>query len=130
MIRSNERGEGKIGCITSLLVLALGVAAGIKVLPVLYSNYSLAEYAGDLAGKAGLFKVEDLEKDLRDKARELEIPEAMPRGAMTMTASGNPNEGGVCTVRLHYSREVDFYGFYKLTLKTDERVTRKFIDAR
>ena len=130
MFRPNERGEGKIGCIFSLLVLLGGIAVGFRVLPVLYSNYTLSEYAGELGTKAGIFKLEGLQKELRDKARELEVPEALAQGAMTISATGNPTEGGVCTVHLKYTRSVDLYGYYKFDIKTDDTLTRKYIDAR
>jgi hypothetical protein len=130
MDRRKERGEGKIGCIVSLLVLAAGIGVGLKVLPVLYSNYSLAEYAGEVAGKAGLYKIEGLQGDLRDKARELGVTEALARGAMTLSTTGNPTDGGICTVSLKYSREVDLYGYYKFTINTDDKIARKYVDAR
>ena len=130
MDRRKERGEGKIGCIISLVVLIVGVGVGVKVLPVLYSNYTLAEYAGEVASKAGLYKIEGLQGDLRDKARELGVTEAMARGAMTFSTTGNPTEGGICTVSLKYDRDVDLYGYYKFTIHTDDRVSRKYVDAR
>jgi hypothetical protein len=130
MLRSRERGEGKIGCILSLLVMAAAIAGGVRVLPVLYGNYTLAEFAGEQAGKAGIFKLEGLEKELRSKAKDLDIPEALAPGAIAMTATGNPTEGGYCTVRLAYTRKVDLYGIYQLTLNTDEKITKQYIDAR
>jgi hypothetical protein len=131
MTRTQERGEGKIGCILSLLVLIGGIAFGIKLLPVLYGNYTLAEFAGDLAGRAGIFKPDGLERDLRDKAQNLEIPEALAKGAMTIVVTGSPTDGsGICTIRLNYTRTVDLYGFYKFDIRTDDTIRRNVMDAR
>jgi hypothetical protein len=131
MDRTQERGEGKIGCILSLLVLIGGIAFGIKVLPVLYSNYTLAEFAGDLAGRAGIFKPDGLERDLREKAHDLEIPEALARGAMTIVVTGSPTDGtGVCTIRLDYTRTIDLYGIYKFDVRTNDTIRKNVMDVR
>jgi hypothetical protein len=129
MTSSRERGEGKIGCILSLLVLAGGIAVGLKVVPVLYSNNALEEYAADVATKASIFPVPALELQLRDKAKELEIPEALAEGAMTISASGT-QQVGTCTVKLTYSRKVDLYGVYPLTFETRKVITKGYMDVR
>jgi len=125
----NERGEGKIGCMLTLLVLIMAVAAALKLVPVFYSNSSLADAAGDIAGEAGLYPVPALVVKLRSKAAELNIPEALEDGAMTVATTGSKS-AGTCTVTFNYTRAVDFYSFYSLNIETHKVVTRPYMDAR
>lgn len=124
-----QRGEGKIGCIVSLLVLAILVAAGFKLVPVLFSNNELKNAADNIAVRAGILPLPTLELQLRDKAKELGIPEALAPGAMVMTKSGDANAGS-CTVRLNYTRKIDFYGVYSFDLVTKETKTVGYMDVR
>jgi len=129
MTPSRERGEGKIGCILSLAVLIGGIAVGLKVVPVYYSDNALAEFAIDLAAKAGIFPVPALELQLRDKAKEQEIPEALAEGAMTISTAGT-QQAGTCTIKLHYKRTVDLYGVYPLVIETRKVITKPYMDVR
>ena len=125
----NARGEGKIGCVLSLLVLIAAVAAALKVVPVFYSNSGLADAAADVAGEAGLYPVPALVAKLRGKAQELDIPEALGEGAMTLATAGTKS-AGTCTVTLNYTRAVDFYGMYSMTIATQKVISRPYMDAR
>jgi hypothetical protein len=131
MVPSNdsERGEGKIGCILSLLALVLVVAVGVKLAPVFYGNSNLTEAAGEVAGEAALYPIPSLESKLRAKAVELDIPEAVADGAIAITTSGG-KATGTCTVMINYTRAVDFYGFYSLAITTRKVVTRPYMDSR
>jgi hypothetical protein len=127
--RTHQRGEGRIGCVLSLLVfLALGGVC-FKLVPVYYANNQLAERASDLASQAGVVALPSLEAALRDKAKELEIPEALEPEAMTFRIQGE-HSAGTCSIRLNYSRKVDLFGMTTLTVATDKTVSRTFVDAR
>lgn len=127
--RTSERGEGKIGCILTLLILAGAVAVGLKVVPVYYTNSSLADSAEEVAAQAGLYTKAALEAKLRDKAVELNIPEAAADGAMTVSTAGTKNLG-TCTIAFDYTRTVDLYGFYRFDIATHKVVKRTYMDAR
>lgn len=127
--RRSQRGEGKLGCIISLLVMAILVAVGIKVLPVLFADNSLFSTAEDLGSRAGLMSSAAIEQQLRAKAAELEIPEALPKGAMTITVMGD-KQSGTCVIRLNFTRKIDFYGFYTYPLEIDRTFNRPFMDVR
>jgi len=127
-VRIEERGEGKIGCIASLLVLILGIGIAAKLLPVYYSNSNFTDAAGEIATRAGVLSIPELKLQLRDKAKELNIPEALAEGAIAITASGQTT--GVCTIKLKYSRTVDLYGVYTLTLDSHKTIIKSYIDAR
>jgi len=124
-----QRGEGKVGCITSLLVLALMAALAMKLVPVFYSDNGLANAAEDLGSRAGIMSLPILEAQLRGKAADLEIPEAMAKGAMTVQIRGDKQQG-TCVITLHYTRKVDIYGIYTLPISTDKTITRPYMDAR
>ena len=128
-LRTSERGEGKIGCVLTLLVLITIAAVATKVVPVYYSDNELTDTAKDLASKAGIMSVPTLELQLRDRARTLEIPEALAPGAMKITTMGE-RSAGTCVVNLKYARKVDLFGVYVLTIDTEKVITRPYMDAR
>ena len=100
------------------------MARGIEVGHIfqLGSKYSAAM-------KAGVIPVGTLDLQLRDKAKELEIPEALAKGAMVITVAGEASSG-TCTVRINYRRTVDLYGVYPLVIDTQKTVTRPYMDVR
>jgi hypothetical protein len=126
---TRERGEGRIGCILSLLVLIAAVALTFKLLPVFYANFALRNYAEELGSKAGLYPPEVLELQLRDKARELRIPEALGEGAVAITTTGG-QASGVCTINLRYRQTVDLYGITTFVVDTEKTITSPYMDSR
>ncbi len=127
--RRNERGEGKIGCIVSLLVLIIVGAVAMKVVPVLYANNSLVNAAEDLGSRAGIMPVATLEQQLRAKASELEIPEALAKGGITFTILGD-RSAGTCIIKLKYTQKLDLYGAYTFPITTDKTISRPYMDVR
>ncbi|BDU71024.1 hypothetical protein [Mesoterricola silvestris] len=128
-MRRNERGEGKIGCIVSLLVLIIVGGVAAKVVPVLYANNSLVNAAEDLGSRAGVIPAATLEQQLRAKAAELEIPEALVKGGITLTILGD-RSAGTCVIKLKYTQKLDLYGAYTLPITTDKTISRPYMDAR
>lgn len=126
---SRQRGEGKIGCILSLLVLAGGIAAGIKIVPVYYTNNNFEDFAGDLAGQAGFKPLPQLEAELHSKADVLGITEALRKGAISVSMIGDASLG-TCNIRLDYTRPVDLYGAYTLQIRTHKTISRTYRDVR
>ncbi|MDR3671604.1 MAG: hypothetical protein P4L36_12215 [Holophaga sp.] len=126
---SSQRGEGKIGCILTLLVFLAALALGLKVVPVYYANSNLQEYANDVAGEAGLYPLPELTAKMRAKASDLGIPEALADGAITISTTGS-RSNGLCTITLDYARTVDLYGTYPLVVATKKVVSRPYMDAR
>ena len=127
--RPRERGEGKIGCIITLAVLVVTVALAVKVVPVYYANDQLADAAEELCGKAGTMTPSAVELALRSKAKTLDIPEALAKGAMAITITGDAHAGS-CEVRLKYTRQVDCFGAYVIPVTTDKRIMKPFLDTR
>jgi hypothetical protein len=126
---SRARGEGKVGCLLTLAVLMAAGALAYKVVPVYYADSNLADYASDVAGEAGLNEIPALQAKLRTKAQELEIPEALDEGAITIHTTGT-RAAGSCTIVLDYTQTVDLYGIYPLVITTRKAITRQYMDLR
>jgi len=123
-----QRGEGKIGCIVSLLVLSIAIAVGVKAGPVYWSNNELKETAKDLASRASVINLAAIELQIKAKARELNVPEALVPGAISVRKSGDGIQG-TCTVTLRYTRKIDFYGVTEYAMVMDEVVSVPYINA-
>jgi len=123
-----QRGEGKIGCIISMLVLGILGAAAVKAVPVYYGNSELIDACDFIASGASKKPIETLEREVKDKARELGVIEVLTdKSAIRITKSGG-GEVGTCTITLRYKRTIDFYGAYKWTLATDKRITKPIFE--
>jgi hypothetical protein len=128
-MHTNERGEGKIGCIVTLLVLIIVGGLGFKILPVLYNNNELVSTAEDLGSRAGLMPAATVEAQLRSKALELEIPEAVAKGAMTLTIIGD-RQAGTAIIKIKFTKKIDLFGLYSLPITVDKNISRPYMDAR
>ncbi len=126
--RNRQRGEGKLGCIVSLLIFVTLVAAAWQLIPVYYSNNGLVNGCESVAARAVTLSQDNIQLQIRDKARELGIQEAMEPGAIVVTKVGG-TESGTCTVKLNYTRKVDFYGVYSYDLKTEKTLVIPYLDA-
>jgi hypothetical protein len=123
-----QRGEGKIGCIVSLLVFATITAVGLKAVPIYWSDNELKDAAKDIASRASVLPIEAIELQLRAKAKDLDIAEAYAAGAIKATKAGDSNQG-MCNIRLRYKRTIDLYGVYKWTVAVDTTVSSPFLSG-
>jgi type II secretory pathway pseudopilin PulG len=129
MSSTRERGEGKVGCFLSLVAMVVAGGLAVKLVPVYYSNSNLASFASDVANQAAFYSTDAMLARLQGKAQELGIPEAQAEGAISLKVNGTKS-GGTCTINLDYSRTVDLYGIYSLTIATRKTVTEPYMDAR
>jgi len=124
----HQRGEGKIGCIFSMLVLGALGAVAYKAVPVYYGNSELIDACDFIASGASSKPLETVEREVKEKAKELGVIEALTnKGAIRVSKSGN-GEAGTCTITLRYQRTIDFYGAYKWTLVTDKRISKPIFE--
>lgn len=120
----HQRGEGKIGCILSLLVFGALAAAGYKAIPVYYADSELVDACDFIASAATRKPIETVEREVKEKARELGIPEVLAdKNAIRVVKSGS-GEAGMCTIILRYKRTIDFYGVYQWTKETNKRISK------
>lgn len=123
-----QRGEGKLGCIVSLLVFGALAAAGYKAIPVYYGDSELVDACDFIASSAARKPIETVEREVRDKAKELGIPEVlMDKNAIRVVKSGS-GEAGTCTITLRYKRTIDFYGTYQWTKETNKRISKPIFE--
>jgi hypothetical protein len=127
--RMRQRGEGKIGCVLSILMFALLLGIGGKLVPYWWSVDQLRDNADELASRAGLLNDDTIRAQLRAKAKDLELPEALAPNAITFRRQGSEREGAM-VIELRFKREIDFYGIYKYTWVTEKRVFKPYMDAR
>jgi len=125
----SQRGEGKVGCIVTLLVVAILGAIAFQAVPVLFSNNEFLSAVEEYAGRAAIIPQGTIEAQISQKARELGIHEALVPGAVIVTKSGD-NMAGTCTVRIKYTRKIDFYGVFTFPLETDKTKSVPYVDAR
>ena len=116
-----QRGEGKVGCTISLLVMAILVAIAIKIVPAYYANNQITDIVDRRAEQAAGRTPEELAKEMRTEIRKLDVPEAIAPNAISVRKTMSGNEGNV-TVTLRYSRKVDLYGITDWTLNVDKTV--------
>jgi len=76
--RKHQLGEGKIGCVVSILVLALFLMAGSKLVPYWWAIDQLKDNAEEMASRAGNLNDDTIKLQLKAKARDLDLPEAQP----------------------------------------------------
>ena len=124
----NQRGEGKLGCFISVLILGVVGAVAYKAVPVYYGNSELIDACDFIASGASKKPIETIEREVKDKAKELGVVEIlMTKNAVRVTKTSN-GEAGICTITLHYSRTIDFFGAYKWTLVTDKRISKPIFE--
>ncbi|HJW71260.1 MAG TPA: hypothetical protein VJ486_00270 [Geothrix sp.] len=123
-----QRGEGKIGCIISILILGVVLAAAYKAVPVYWGTSELVDACDLIASGASRKPVETVEREVREKAKELGVQEALTdKNAIRVAKSGSA-DAGTCTISLHFTTVIDFYGFYKWELVTDKRISKPIFE--
>ena len=121
--RSGQRGEGKIGCIVSLAVFVALGATAYKIVPYWWAVDQLVSTADELASRAGTLNADTITSQMKAKARDQEILEAMKPGAITVSISG-AGDTGTCTILLRFTRDIDLFGVTKVTWTTDKRISK------
>jgi len=124
-----QRGEGKLGCIVSLLVVGAIAAAAYKAVPVYFGNSELIDACGFIASGASRKPVETLEREVKDKARELGVIEVLTDKHAIRITKTSGGEAGTCTITLRYKRIIDFYGLYQWTLVTESTITKPIFEG-
>ena len=76
MFLRDERGEGRLGTLFGILVLAMFIYLGVKVVPIMVSVYEFRDSIEEQARFAALPRHDDEEvkRSILRKARELELP--------------------------------------------------------
>lgn len=125
MAKNSERGEGKAGCVIGLIILAIALWIGIKVVPVRVAVASLQDYCEETAQKAGLLREGTAEGDTKEKqiiylvtrkADEERLPVKADNIEVRITSQR-------CVIIVKYTVVLDF-GVYKYDWKVEHNVDR------
>jgi hypothetical protein len=114
--RTAERGEGNLGCILWVLLLAVGLLIAWKTIPVKMSSAELYDYMDEMARFAAAKESpEDIEKKILARAAELRIP--LDKDHVTVERTGErvrmsveytiPLEFPGYTYQWHFRQELD-----------------------
>lgn len=74
MQNSRERGEGQLGCIVGLILLAVGGFVAWKIIPVKVKAAEIRQEVVDDAKSAGMMNDEKIRASILAKAREDNLP--------------------------------------------------------
>ena len=72
--RRAQAGEGRIGCIIWLALLAVGILIGYKTIPVKIATSELYDFMDEQAKWAATTKPDVLRNRIYSKAKELDLP--------------------------------------------------------
>lgn len=97
-------GQGKIGCVLWLLLLAGFVAVCLKVIPIKIHSAELYDFMEEQAMFAGRTSEETLKKRILDRAQDLELP--LTKKGLTVE-----RRGGRIRIRATYTVPVEFPGY-------------------
>ncbi len=87
-VRHGERGEGRLGTLFGILVIAVTIYLGVKVIPVMVNAYAFRDFLETEARFAALRnKDEEVKNRVLRKAQELDLPV----GAKSIQINRTPN---------------------------------------
>lgn len=100
--RQSQRGEGRVGLLIALIVVAVAAFVGIKIIPVRIDAYEFHDVLREEA-RYGAVRNDDeaVAKRILDRARELEIP----LQAKDLTVSRTRSE---MIITAKYEQVIDF----------------------
>ncbi len=114
----STRGEGRLGCILWLAVLALVGYAGYKIIPVKVATSTFYDFMQEEASFASIRDVKQLRQEILAKAQELEIPVTDENLVIKRARES-------ITIEAHYAITIDFFnGWKKYVWKFDQVVAR------
>lgn len=104
MRKLRQRGEGRVGCLFWLVVLAIVALVGIKMVPVKYASAQLFDFMDEQAKFAQKTTPDQMKKTILRRARELQVPLDPKR--LTVT-----KRGGRIRIKAAYEVPVEFPGY-------------------
>jgi hypothetical protein len=103
--RNAEKGEGNLGCILWVVLLAIGLLLAWKMIPVKVNSAELYDYMDELARfSAGKEPPEEIKKKLLSRARELHLP--LDKEHVSVVRDGDR-----ITMSVEYTVPVEFPGY-------------------
>ena len=114
----STRGEGRLGCILWLAVLALIGYGCYKIIPVKVATSTFYDFMQEEASFASIRDVKQLRLEILAKAKELELP--VTNENLTIKRARES-----ITIEAHYEITISFFnGWKKYVWKIDQVVAR------
>ena len=101
--KRGTRGEGRVGCVIWLGIVALIGYALFKVVPVKIANSSFEDYMTEEASFGSIKSAKQIESEILAKAKELDIPVTNDNLKVTRTREK-------ITIEAHYTLNIVFFG--------------------
>ena len=119
MKRANgQRGAVGIGCVVWLVILIFVGYCLAQIVPVKVRTSQFYDFMQEEAGFGSIKNLQQLEKEILAKARELDIPLTKENLSLKRTKEA-------VTIEAHYEITVEFFGgAYKYPWKFDQVVVR------
>lgn len=112
LTRMNQRGEGKLGCVFGLLILAAAVFVAYKIIPVKVKATEFSDAVHDNARSAGTMSVDSIRKSILMKAQQLQLPVSEQNLEIKRTSDS-------ISIKVSYTVPIEFPG-YVLQWKEEE----------
>ncbi len=125
----SQRGEGKVGCSISLLVLIIVGGISLKAVPAYYADNQIIDLVQRKIEQAAGRTSEDLEKEIRIEIRQqsIDVPEAVAPSAIKIRKTLVDNAGNVKAF-VKYSHKIDFYGITDYTIIVDKQLEMPLLE--
>ena len=115
--RRAARGDGKIGCVIWLAIVAVLAYGLYEFVPVKVKASRFEDFLNEEASFGSIKSVQQIEKEILAKAQELRVP--VTKENLSITRSRNS-----ITVEAHYQIVINLFGSYPYVWKFDPVVTR------
>ena len=100
-VRQGERGEGRLGTLFGVLLVAVTIYLGVKIVPVMINAYAFRDFLESEARFAALRnKDEEVKNRVLRKAQELDLPV----GAKSIQINRTPNR---FDIRVRYAVPIE-----------------------
>ena len=116
--RRGMRGEGRVGCVVWLAIVAIVGYALYKIVPVKIDNSTFEDFITEQASFGSIKSVKQIESEILAKAKDLNIP--VTKENLTITKSREK-----IAIETHYDVNIVFFGgVYTYDWKRDILVER------
>ena len=111
LIRMNQKGEGRLGCVVGILILALACFLAYKLIPPKIQAAEMRDVVQDESRSASGRGVAAVKKAILARAEELKVP--LEESNCTVTRRGD-----YIRVEIEYTVNIEFPGYvYPKTYK-------------
>ena len=111
--QSDSRGEGKIGFLIAIILVAAAIFAGSKFVPVYVASYDLKDVLRREVQGAALKSDKAIVATILEKCKELKLPVG-PRNIEATRTNAK------FTMRIHFTKDLDM-ALFTYTFRFDER---------